>query len=63
MSRLTILIHFAEEEEILKLEEEEKIQALLDISEDEYEGLSPKKQREIDSIRQQRYLEKKKRHV
>lgn len=51
--------HCTEEEQRLKLEEEERIQALLDMSEDEYEGLSCARQREIDTIRQQRYLEKK----
>ena len=53
------LLLFTEEEQRLKLEEEERIQALLDMSEDEYEGLSSTRQREIDTIRQQRYLEKK----
>ena len=37
-----------------------RIQALLDMSEDEYERLDPQKQREIDSIRLDRCKEKRK---
>lgn len=48
-------------EEEIKAKEavEENIQALLDMSEDEYEALTPQKQREIDAIRDQRYREKR----
>ena len=63
LSLLLLLLLSVEEEERLKLEEEEKIQALLDISEDDYEALNPNRQREIDNIRQKRYLEKKRKYV
>lgn len=40
--------------------EEERIDALLNMSEDEYEHLPTQKQREIDEIRHQKYLAKRK---
>ena len=52
---------FTEEEEKIKQAEEDKIQALLDMNEDEYELLSSKEQKKIDDIRHQRYLEKRRR--
>lgn len=39
--------------------EKERIDALLDMSEDEYEALPAHKRKEIDSIRHQRYMEKR----
>ena len=56
---LIVLPSFSEEEIKAKEAEEENIQALLDMSEDEYEALTPQKQREIDVIRDQRYREKR----
>ena len=57
----TYMYNFTEEEEKIKQAEEDKIQALLDMNEDEYELLSFKEQKKIDDIRHQRYLEKRRR--
>lgn len=56
---IVFVFYFLEEEKLLEQAEEERIQTLLDISEDEYEAMDPDQQREIDIIRQQRYLERK----
>lgn len=54
---------YIEEKLRLEQEEERRIQALLDMNEDDYEALPYKKQKEIDKIRHQRYLEKKEKSV
>lgn len=48
------------EEELAELE---RIQALLDLSEDEYEKLDPQQQEDIDRIRHNRSKEKRKESV
>ena len=49
-----------EEEEIAKLE---RIQALVDMSEEEYEGLDPQQQKEIDRLQHSRSTERRKQSV
>lgn len=56
-----IVFHiFIEEETMLKKLEKERIDALLNMSEDEYESLPAHKRKEIDTIRHQRYMLKRK---
>ena len=60
MFLLTVLYFiFAEEEQKIKQQEEDRIQSLLDLSEDDYEALPAEKKKEIDEIRLKRYMLRK----
>lgn len=50
-------------EEVEELTKLEKIQALLDISEDEYESLDPQQKEDFDKLQHSRSMEKRKESV
>ena len=54
-----IILCLTDEELRLKRLEKERIDALLNMSEDEYEALPANKRKEIDDIRHKRYMEKR----